>query len=239
MDLSTLDLALASLVMAVGAIVQGSIGFGLNVIGAPLLVLIDTAFIPGPALAAAFVLTLLVGHRDRRSIDTKGLGWVFVGRVPTSIGTALAVAALPEAGLAVVLASVVLVAIAMSLLGWRVERTPPTLAAAGAISGVMGTISSVGGPPIAMLYQHERGPMVRGTMAAIFSAGALTSMIMLGIVGRFATDELRLLAALVPGVLIGFVCSRWTAHWLDRGFMRPAVLCLSAASSIAAIVRYI
>jgi hypothetical protein len=239
MDLTTLDLALASLVMAVGAIVQGSIGFGLNVVGAPLLVLIDTAFIPGPALAAAFVLTLLVGHRDRRAIDTKGIGWVFVGRVPTSIATALAVAALPEAGLAIALASVVLVAIAMSLLGWRVERTPPTLAAAGALSGVMGTISSVGGPPIAMLYQHDRGPMVRGTMAAIFSAGAMTSMIMLGIVGRFATNELRLLLALVPGVVIGFVCSRWTAHWLDRGFMRPAVLGLSAASSIAAIVRYV
>lgn len=225
--------------MAVGAMVQGSIGFGLNVIGAPLLVLIDTTFIPGPALAAAFVLTILVGHRDRHAIDSTGLGWTVVGRVPTSVGTALAVAALPEAGLAVTLSCVVLIAVGMSLFGWRVPRTRASLAAAGAMSGVMGTISSVGGPPIAMLYQHERGPMVRGTMAAIFGIGALISMVMLGIVGRFGTHEVSLTLVLVPGVLIGFFASRWTAQWLDRTFMRPAVLGLSAVSAVIAIVRYV
>jgi uncharacterized protein len=238
-DLTTLDLALASLVMAVGAVIQGSIGFGLNVVGAPLLVLIDTAFIPGPALAAAFVLTIFMGHRDRHAIDTKGFGWVFAGRVPASIATALAVAALPEAGLAVALSGVVLLAIVMSLFGWRVRRTPPTLMTAGVVSGVMGTISSVGGPPIAMLYQDERGPMVRGTMAAIFFFGSINSMIMLGLVGRFGVQEIKLMAALVPGVLLGFAVSRWTARFLDRGFMRPAVLGLSAISAIAAIVRYL
>ncbi len=238
MDLGPSELLLASLVMVAGAIVQGSIGFGLNVIGAPLLVLIDTAFIPGPALAAALVLTLLVGHRDRHAIDTKGFAWIFVGRLPTSVGTALLVASLPEAALAVVLSSVVLVAVGMSLLGWRVERTPLTLASAGALSGVMGTISSVGGPPVAMLYQDVRGAMVRSTLSAIFAVGATTSMIMLGLVGRFATDELKLTLVLVPGVIVGFTVSRWTAHALDRGFVRPAVLGLSAISAIAAIARY-
>jgi uncharacterized membrane protein YfcA len=234
-----LELLLASLVMAVGAVVQGSVGFGLNVIGAPLLVLIDTAFIPGPALAAAFVLTILVGLRDRHAIDTKGFAWIFAGRLPSSIATAFFVASLPEATLAVALAAVVLVAVGMALFGFRVERTPATLASAGALSGVMGTISSVGGPPVAMLYQDVRGPTVRSTLSAIFAMGAVTSMVMLGLVGRFATDELLLALVLVPGVVVGFLISRFTAHLLDRGFMRPAVLGLSAASAIAAIARYV
>ena len=238
MHLDTLELAVASLSVAVGAMIQGSIGFGLNVVAAPILVLIDTSFIPGPALVGAFALTVLVGYRDRAAIDPKGFGWVFVGRLPATAVTALAVAALPEEGLASALGSVVLVAVVMSAFGWRIERKPGTLVGAGALSGVMGTISSVGGPPVAMLYQDSRGAMVRGTLSAIFAVGALVSILLLSAVGRFGRDELLVSLVLLPGVAVGFVISRWTARWLDRGFVRPAVLALSAGSAIAAIVRY-
>jgi uncharacterized membrane protein YfcA len=163
---------------------------------------------------------------------------VFVGRLPATVVTAFAVAALPEEGLAIALGSVVLVAVVMSALGWRIQRSPPTLVSAGALSGVMGTISSVGGPPVAMLYQDSRGAMVRGTLSAIFGVGALVSILLLSAVGRFGRDELLVSLVLLPGVVVGFVTSRWTAHWLDRGFVRPAVLGVSAASAIAAIVRY-
>lgn len=238
MELSVADLVFASIVVAVGSLVQGSIGFGVNVVAAPLLVLIDTAFVPGPALASATVLTLLIGNRERHAIDMAGFGWIFVGRLPTSIGTALIVAILPDAMLAVVLASVVLVAIGLSLLGWRVRRTPPTLVTAGALSGFMGTISSVGGPPIAMLYQDEHGPVVRSTLSVIFAVGAVMSLLMLGLVGRFGPQEAVLTLVLVPGTIAGFAASRWTVGWIDRGLMRPAVLGLSAVSAISAIVFY-
>ena len=239
MHLDAVDLAIASLSMAVGAMIQGSIGFGLNVVAAPILVLIDTKFVPGPALVAAFVLTVLVGYRDRSAIDPKGFGWVFVGRVPATIVTAFAVAALPEEGLAISLASVVLVAVVMSLLGWRVKRTPATLSVAGAVSGVMGTISSVGGPPVALLYQDVRGATVRGTLSAIFGVGALVSILLLAVVGRFGRQELVVSLILLPGVIAGFISSRWTARWLlTRGFVGPAVLAFSAASAIVAIIRY-
>ena len=239
MHLDAVELAVASIAMTVGAMIQGSIGFGLNVVAAPILVLIDTRFVPGPALVAAFVLTVMVGYRDRSAIDTKGFGWVFVGRFPATVATALLVAALPEEGIAVSLASVVLVAVVMSLLGWRVQRTRGTLTAAGAVSGVMGTISSVGGPPIALLYQDARGPMVRGTLSAIFGVGALVSILLLAAVGRFGREELVVSLILLPGVVVGFISSRWTARWLlTRRSVGPAVLAFSAASAIAAIVRY-
>jgi uncharacterized membrane protein YfcA len=89
-----------------------------------------------------------------------------------------------------------------------------------------------------MIYQDARGPMVRSTLSAIFAVGAMTSIVMLGLVGRFGTDEIRLTLILLPGVVLGFIVSRWTANLLDRGFVRPAVLALSAASAVAAIVRY-
>ena len=108
MHLSGGQLALASIIVLFGAMVQGSIGFGLNVVGAPLLVLIDTRFVPGPTLVAALVLTVLVGIRERGSVDRRGFWWIFVGRVPASLAAALVVSVLPERGIAFALAFVVL-----------------------------------------------------------------------------------------------------------------------------------
>ncbi len=236
--MSPVELALASLSVCIGAMIQGSVGFGLNVVAAPVLVLIDTTLVPGPALFAALVLTLLVGGRNRAGIDRKGFGWLIAGRVPATIAAAFFVASLPEAGIAVALAVAVLVAVALSLAGWRFPRTPSTLITVGALSGVMGTISSVGGPPVAMAYQDARGAQLRGTLSAILAFGATFSCIMLAVAGRFGLEEIRASLVLLPGVVVGFIASRWTAHALDRGFVRPAVLAFSAASAIAAIVRY-
>lgn len=224
--------------MAVGAMIQGSIGFGLNVVAAPILVLIDTEFVPGPALFAAFILTLLIARRDLAHVDLKGAGWVFVGRVPTSVAAALTVASLPEDALAITLACLVIVAVAMSAFGVRFKRTPPNLVGAGALSGVMGTISSVGGPPVAMMYQDTTGAALRGTVSVILATGAAISMALLAAVGRFGLHELQVSLVLLPPTVVGFFVSRWTTRYLDRGFVRPAVLGLSAASAIAAIVRY-
>ncbi|MEX0875397.1 MAG: sulfite exporter TauE/SafE family protein [Actinomycetota bacterium] len=236
--MTILQLAIASLSVGIGALIQGSIGFGLNVVAAPVLVLIDTTLVPGPALFAALALTILVGTRERGGIDAKGFGWLILGRLPATTAAAFTVAVLPERGLAIALAASVLVAVGLSLAGWKVRRTPATLVTVGALSGVMGTISSVGGPPVAMAYQDARGAQLRGTLSAILGFGATFSCVMLSIAGRFGTEEIRASLVLLPGIVVGFIASRWTAHLLDRGFVRPAVLGFSAASAIAAIVRY-
>lgn len=236
--MSILQLAVASGVVAAGSMVQGSIGFGVNVVAGPILVLIDPALVPGPALVIAFALTVLVALRERAATDLGGFRWVFVGRVPGTVAGAFAVVSIPQRGIAMALASVVLVAVLLSIAGWRLRRTPTTLAGAGVLSGFMGTISSVGGPPIALLYQDERGSEVRGTLSSIFAVGALFSLVVLAVAGEFGWDELRTSLVLLPAVVVGFVISRWTATVLDRGFIRPAILGLCAASAIAALVRY-
>ncbi|HYZ91890.1 MAG TPA: sulfite exporter TauE/SafE family protein [Actinomycetota bacterium] len=232
------QLAVASGVVALGAMIQGSIGFGVNVVAGPVLVLIDPELVPGPALVIAFLLTVLVWVRERGATDLGGFTWVFVGRVPGTVVGALTVAALPARGTAISLSAIVLIAVALSVAGWRVRRTRTALVGAGGVSGFFGTVSSVGGPPIALLYQDEAGRDVRGTLSSIFAVGALFSIVMLVAVGRFDFGELRTSLLLLPAVVAGFVVSRWTARLLDRGFVRPAILALCASSAVAALVRY-
>lgn len=231
-------IVVATCIVAIGAMVQGSIGFGLNVVGAPLLVLVDTRFVPGPTLVAALVLTILVGVRERGSVDRTGFWWIFAGRIPGSLAAALVVSVLPERGIAFALSGIVIIAVVMSIAGWHVKRTPPNLVTAGLFSGIFSTLSSIGGPPIALLYQDAKPNELRGTLAAVFTIGALVSIALLAAVGRFGHRELGLSLVLVPGVVLGFTFSRFANRLLDKRSLRAPVLALCAVSAVAAVIRY-
>jgi uncharacterized membrane protein YfcA len=230
-------MALASLVLAVGAAVQGSVGFGLALIAAPLLLIIDRNLVPGPMLAASLVLTLLVAWRDRRSMDTRGIGWALMGRALGTVPAVLALAAVSARSFDLFFGALVMLAVALSLAHPDLRPTRGTIFTAGAVSGFMGTISSIGGPPVALVYQHEAGARLRGTLAGYFVIGCIMSIAALAGAGLFGREEWVLSAQLVPGILVGFAVSRWTLHWVDRGATRPLVLILSSASAAFVLVR--
>jgi uncharacterized protein len=224
-------------VAALGAAIQASIGFGFALIAAPLLLLLDTTFVPGPLLAASLLITFFVAYRERRSIDVHGVALALAGRIAATVPAALLVAALPPATFDILFAGLVFVAVVLSLRTPRFERTRPLTVAAGALSGFMGTASSIGGPPMALLYQHEEGPRIRGSLSGFFVVGTTLSLVALAFVGKFGDHELRLASILAPGVVLGLVASRLVSPWLDRGRIRSLVLVLSLAAAVAVLWR--
>jgi uncharacterized membrane protein YfcA len=235
--LTTIELLVASAAAALGAVVQGSVGFGLSLAAVPILILIDPRLVPGPVLCVAIVLTLLIARRERRSIDLYGVTWGLAGRLPgTALGATLLVM-LPRDKLSLAFGVLVLLAVAMSASRLRVRATAFSLVAAGLLSGVMGTTAAIGGPPIALVLQHSPGARLRGTLSGFFLVGASVSLLALVVVGRFGREELLLAAALLPGILVGYMISGWTARWLDRGYTRLALLAVATAAAILVIVR--
>ncbi len=230
-------LALVLLVAAVGAFVQGSVGFGHNLIAAPVFALVDERLVPGPAIASAGVLVLLTVLRDRRGVHLGEVGTAVVGRVPGTVAAAVAVALLPERALAVGFAVLVLVAVGIVATGAHVRPTRATLLGAGALSGFMGTATSIGGPPMAMLYASEEGRRVRGTLSGFFLVGIGMSLAALVATGAFDATSARLSLLPVPGILVGFACSGWGSRFLDAGRTRPAVLAVSALSAASVLLR--
>lgn len=229
--------ALISAIVGFGALLQGTIGFGLGVFAVPLLLLIRPELVPGPLLLSSIPLTILMTHRERASVTWGDLKWALVGRIAGIAAAAVIIAVVPADPLAVASGVFVLLAVALSATGRRVPTLPGTLVTAGALSGVLGTTVSIGGPPMALLYQYESGPTIRATLSAFFLVGVSLSLIALHFVGRFGTVELLAAVTLLPGVLAGWWLSRHTARWLDRGYTRPAVLVVSAAISVLVILR--
>ncbi|CAN5726702.1 hypothetical protein BH24ACT3_BH24ACT3_08500 [soil metagenome] len=89
-------MVLAVAVVALGATVQGTVGFGANLVAVPLLTLIDPGFVPGPVIVAALVLNVLVGVRERDAVELHQVGWAVAGLVPGTAAGAAAVTLLPE-----------------------------------------------------------------------------------------------------------------------------------------------
>ena len=150
----------------------------------------------------------------------------------------MVMAELPAEQLGLFFEDVVLLAVALSVSGVHVEPRPVSLLAGGALSGIMGTIAAIGGPPMALLYQRAPGAQVRGTLSSVFLVGTVVSLAALALVGRFGGEELRLTLLLLPGALFGFVVSRRLASRLDRGYTRPAVLVVASIAGFLVVVRY-
>ncbi len=236
-DLSPLSLFLGALVLAAGCFLQGAAGFGAALVAAPILALIDPRLVPGPLLMACFLLTVLMALRDREDMDLEGLGWGLAGRIPGTLAGAWVLKVSTADSLALALGVLVLLAVVMSAAGPALRPTRNSLFAAGIVSGFMGTTTSVGGPPMALLYQHSPGARLRGTLAAYFVVGALISLAGMAAVGRFGAAEAKWGLAMMPGVVLGFVLSGKAAEYLDGGRTRTVVLAVSALSGVALIAR--
>jgi len=236
-EIGGLDFAIATLAVFVGSALQGAVGFGFAIVAAPVLFLVDPSWVPGPIIFSALVLTSLTAFRERDAIDYRGLGWGLAGRLPGTLAGAALVSAISAEQLATPLGLLVLLAVAISLSTVHFEPGPRTLFGAGVLSGFMGTASSIGGPPMALVYQHGPGDRLRATLGAYFVAGGVISLVALAVVGRFGVAEAWLGAALVPGILLGFAASSRLKGLVDRGFTRPAVLTIAVATGLGVILR--
>lgn len=227
----------AILAVTTGAAIQGTLGFGLGLIAAPVLALVDKDLIPGPLLMIGVATTTVVFLRERGEVDWGGMRWAIVGRVAGTFLGAWAVIAFSKDALIVALSLSVILGVLMSVAGWNFRPTTASLLGAGTLSGVMGTLTSIGGPPMALVYQKETAQRLRSTLAGFFLIGATLSVGSLLVGGEFRWHELRLGLALIPGLVIGLGISRKVARFLDNRYTRPAVLGFSALSSLTLLIQ--
>jgi len=230
-------ICLAGVIVTCGALVQGGAGFGLGVLAAPALTLLDPSLMPGALLVAAAVLPVFNFAHEARHTDWRGLSWAFAGRLAGPAAGVAVVAVLPARILGAVVGVIVLAAVALTATKVRVVRNPGTLMSAGFVAGATATAAAIGGPPIALIYQREAGPRIRATLAVFFCAGSVISLGALASAGHLPGRALAAGGGLVPFVVAGFALSGPLRRYLDSGRMRAAVLGLATVAAVVLIVR--
>jgi uncharacterized membrane protein YfcA len=224
-------------VLVLGATVQALVGLGLGLVAAPVVTILDPSLMPELMLVLAALLPLLTLIRSHDEIEWRGLGWVLPARVPGTVVGVWFLAVFTDRYVGVAVAVMVLLAVALSLRSVEVPVRPGTLAAAGVLSGAAGTATSIGGPPVALLYQHSSAAQIRSTLAVLFTVGAAMSLVGIWLGGRFNADVLLLALLLTPCLAVG----AWAGHRLQGVFpdhlVRYAVLAVCAASALVLLVR--
>jgi uncharacterized membrane protein YfcA len=231
------EIAIAILLTIIGSAIQGNVGIGFAVVAGPILLLVNTAFVPAPVVLAAMLLVMLIAWRERRDVIIEDLKYAIVGRTIGTLPAAYAVKAFPKSAYELLFAALVILGVVLSALGWHVVRSRKNVVLASVVSGFMSTVSSMGGPPMALLYQNEEGPRIRATISAIFTVGGFITLTGLWWAGRFGVVEVLLGLLLMPGILIGFIISGYTTALADRVQLKPAILTISALSALAVIYK--
>lgn len=235
MDVTAGALLAAAVATLVGAAIQSSIGFGMNLVTVPVLALVLPESLPVAVIVLGIPISVTMLRHEHGAVDRAGLGWLIGGRIP---GTALAVwvvAVVSTATLQVVVGGVVLAVVLASVVAPPIPVRPVTQAAAGMVSGITGTAAGIGGPPVALLYQHREGPTIRSTLAATFLIGTGLSLTSLLVARLVSLDQLALGVGLAPLVIVGAVWGRRFHAALERGWLRPAVLGFAAVSALVVI----
>lgn len=237
LDLSWAMVVLCTLIVFAGALVQASIGIGLGMMASPVLALADHDFIPGAIMIAVVPMSVAVAWADRSDIDARDVGLALGGRVPGVVLGAFVVAAVSDRMLGFLVGVSVLIAVVVSITARRFRPTQAALVAAGCGSGLAGTTTGVGGPPMALVYQHSDPAAMRASLSAFFAVGSVMSIFALSLAGEIGWRQIELTLFLLPSIAAGTVCARLLRHRLDPAVVRPVVLVVCTVAAFALLAE--
>ncbi|RST85695.1 sulfite exporter TauE/SafE family protein [Aquibium carbonis] len=230
-------LVVVGLIIVLAAIVQLGLGMGFGLTAAPLLALIDPALVPGPTLILGMLSSTWGAIGERQAIAWNEVGIGSIGRaagvvIATGVLTVLA----GGRGFSIAFGLMVGLAVAMSIYGRRIPFTRRNLIGMSTLSGLMATITSVGAPPLALMYQDRPSAEARPTLAAFFALGCLFSLAGLAASGHAGSRDLVLAGLMLPPMLAGIVVARGLRGRFDRRY-RPALLTVAGVAAALLVLR--
>jgi len=232
-----LSLSIALLAVAFGSALQSLTGIGIAIVAAPILVLIDAAFLPAPILALGCALSLLNTLRYRQTLHFGNTRVALCGRIPGVLLGIPLLTLLPQSFLMIGFAVLIIISVALSYHHITLHQTRTNLAIAGFFSGVMGTTTSVGGPPIALVYQNSAPDQARAELGLYFLTGTLMSLILLGFSGNITSTQVQLTLQMSPALLAGFFLSFWLDRYFKVSHLKPVIALMSLSSSAVILCR--
>ncbi len=233
-----MEIAVVLFVIFIGSFIQSSIGFGLAIVAAPVLFLVDPLYVPASITVSALTLSIANSYSHWRSISFRGLKFAIVGRVPGTICGGMLLLWIDQRALALWLGLTVLVGVAVSVSHVIFKANGRSLFIAGFLSGFMGTSTSIGGPPMALVMQHQENDFIRANLAAFFVVSCCMSLLMLTSIGHFGREHILISLPLLPATLAGYWVAMRTMHRISHQNLRRFSLTLCVIAGSAAIASY-
>ncbi|HLR48597.1 MAG TPA: sulfite exporter TauE/SafE family protein [Corynebacterium sp.] len=225
------------LIIFIGATVQGVIGFGLGTISTPIMALLKPDLVPVVVLCLAFIIACSTLHRAWAETDWKMVLYSNLARLPGTFLAVWALAVLSTNSLQIFIGCSVIFTMVLSSLGWTPKVNVANTLIAGGLSGFLGTSTSIGGPPMALLMKIFNPAKARGTLAATFVFGSIVSMVTLAVGGQVTTYQLKYAVLYLPLAILGLVAANYFNRFVDRRLLNRIVVIVSIGASLVLIAQ--
>lgn len=224
-------------IVLIGTLIQGIIGYGIGMFCAPLLFMINPEYVPGPMVLISTLLTVIMLFRDKSDLRADQVSWTMFGG---GVGVIIAGAILNSVSLKqfqVVFGVIILFAVFISVVGYTPKINRITNTIAGYLSGFMGTLTAVGGPPVALLYQKVKASELKANLAAFFLFLNVLIISTLLWIEKLSLHSLYLFLIAIPGLIAGFYLSSIASRYINAKQLRSFILIFSALSGIGSIAK--
>jgi uncharacterized protein len=237
--MSSDHLIILSVVVLIAAFVQGSTGVGFALILAPVLGLLQAELLPVCVLVLMLPLNIYVAWRENGSVDRQGARWITGGRVLGTAGGLWVLMVLSASHLAffVGVSTIAAALVTLAMPAFSPGRT--AFVGAGLVTGITETATGIGGPPLALLYQHQPPAVMRSTIALCFLLGELVSLATLIATARVDPTQVKSAFLLLPSLAVGAILSQIVHHRINGRFLRTFVQFFAIASGTVLLVRSI
>ncbi len=205
---------------------------------APVMAMVAPEWLPGTVVLVGFVIGsgALLNMRD--AVQWTDLPAGFSGRiVGAGVAAYIATAVVGTDALAIIVGFVVLFAVGLTILGLTFPISNSSLFVAGGVGGVMGTLTGVGAPPMAILYANIETRRSAATQNAFYVFGSFVAIFVLSLAGILNLPQIAFAASLALLVPFALQASRPLAVRFERGAIRPWALGLATLSALALLGR--
>jgi uncharacterized protein len=238
MQVSPPQFAVCAGAILLATVVQRVTGQAFGMICSPLIALSAPQHVPVLIFLCGLPAMLHSLRADFSGVRWHELKFALAGRVfgASAAGGVLAMLTNPRV-VGLVIGGCVLAGVALSFTRLRIALGGASLTCAGAISGFMATLTSIGAPPIALLYQHQPVDQSRATLNAYFLLGSGISLTVLGVYGLIRLPSVLLFCALAPVMGLGVLAGDVALRRLRLKSLRPFTLTLATAAACLLIAR--
>ena len=224
-------MVMAAVVFLAGGVVKGTLGIGLPLVSVPLLSL----FIPATQAIALVAMPVLVSNawQALNSGTLQGLrrfAPLIATQLVTTLLTVPMTLSMSARALNAALGAVVLLAVALLCLPLRLQVAPEReqwwSAGIGALSGVMGGVSSLTGPLIISYLVSLRlsREVFIGSISLIYLGSAIPLYALMAWYGRLGGAELALSALALAPMALGLALGRKLRSHLSEIWFRRMLL---------------
>ncbi len=236
-----------SLITLFAAVVNGALGYGFSSLTVPLALLFLTNRVLNPALVVVEVaLNAYVLWVNRASLP---LVWrrmlpVVIGLAPGVVVGTVIVASVSPAWLKLGTFALLLPLILMQAAGWRrpIRSERSVGLAFGGGLGVLYSVTTIPGPPLAILLNNQglAKQEFRAALGFIRLAESSLTLVAYTWAGLLTADSLALVPGILPSILIGVPIGAWLIRRLDAETFRRVCMSFDAwvvAFGIATLLR--